>query len=203
VSQHRLIKSPEERKQRIARRASRSDSARLSPAKIHSPVLQLQRTLGNQRVAQLIQDKRLAPQAFQSVRLSRGNAAVGLQRQPGRGIGRQEKEQCIRKWEKNPQEMSILAAEHFAGTETDFSMSFRFANVECINDHDCKVIVKEGGPVFDVRWNKELRRIGVGFNHANGRRFCAYDYDGCDQFNRHTPKGVLTLTLVACHGPTP
>jgi hypothetical protein len=99
--------------------------------------------------------------------------------------------------------MAILAAEHFAGTETELNLSLRFADVECVNDHDCIVTVKKGGPVFDVRWNKELRRIGVGFNHAGGRRFCAYEYDGCEQFNRHTPDGVLTLTLVACHGPTP
>lgn len=100
--------------------------------------------------------------------------------------------------------MSIHAAEHFAGTEIDPAPSLRFATVRCMNDHDCKITVKRGGPVFDVSWNKELRRIGVGFNHGSGRRrFCAYDYDGCDQYNRRTPNGVLTLTLVGCHGQRP
>jgi hypothetical protein len=62
VSQKRLTKSPEKTKQRMAHRGSRSDSARLFHGEIHSPILQLQRTLGNQRVAQLIQAKCLTPQ---------------------------------------------------------------------------------------------------------------------------------------------
>jgi hypothetical protein len=70
-----------------------------------------------------------------------------------------------------------------------------------VNDDDCKVTVKKGGPVLDVRWNKEIRLIGIGFNHASGRRFCAYDYDGCDQYSRRNFAGVLTLSLVRCHGP--
>ena len=44
------------------RHGSRADSARLFHGEVHSPVLQLQRMLGNQRVAQLIQAKRLTPQ---------------------------------------------------------------------------------------------------------------------------------------------
>ena len=62
MSQQRLIGSPENTSQRIARREFRSDSARLFHREIHSPVLQLQQTLGNQRVAQLIQAKRLTTQ---------------------------------------------------------------------------------------------------------------------------------------------
>ena len=61
MSQQRLIGSPEKTKQRIARRGSRSDSARLFHGEIHSPIRQLHRMLGNQRVAQLIQAKRLTP----------------------------------------------------------------------------------------------------------------------------------------------
>jgi len=45
----------------MAHCGSRSDSARLFHREIHSPILQLQRRLGNQRVAQLIQAKCLTP----------------------------------------------------------------------------------------------------------------------------------------------
>jgi Domain of unknown function (DUF4157) len=62
MSQQRLIGSPENTNQRIAHRGFRSDSFRLFHGEIHSPVLQLQGTLGNRRVAQLIQAKRLTPQ---------------------------------------------------------------------------------------------------------------------------------------------
>ncbi len=46
----------------IARRSSRPSRARVSQGGLPSPILQLQRLLGNQRVAQLIQARRLTPQ---------------------------------------------------------------------------------------------------------------------------------------------
>ena len=61
MSQQRLTESPEKTKQRIARRESRPDPARPFPGGLH-PILQLQRMLGNRRVAQLIQAKRLTPE---------------------------------------------------------------------------------------------------------------------------------------------
>ena len=62
MSRQRLIGSPEKTKQQIARSESRSDSVRLFHGEIHSAIRQLHRMLGNQRVAQLIQAKRLTPQ---------------------------------------------------------------------------------------------------------------------------------------------
>jgi Domain of unknown function (DUF4157) len=62
MSQKRLTESPEKMKQRIERRESRPNSARSFHGEIHSPVLQLQRTLGNRHVAALIQAKRVTPQ---------------------------------------------------------------------------------------------------------------------------------------------
>ena len=56
------MRSSAKRQRRTARRESRADSARLFHGEVYSPVLQLQRMLGNQRVAQLIQAKRLTPQ---------------------------------------------------------------------------------------------------------------------------------------------
>ncbi len=140
-----------------------------------------------------------------SVRLSPGGAGIRLQCQPGRGkISRQEIEQCIRKWEKEPEEMSRLAADQFVTDEMgDSNLDLKWAPVQCETDDSCKVITENDGPVFDVTRNKETRRIGVGLNHAGGRRFCAYDYNGCERFNRRTPRGVLTLTLISCHGPKP
>ena len=156
MSQQRQIESPDNTKQQIAHDESRPDSARSFEGGFH-PSPQLQRTLGNRNVAKLIQG---TPQgkfigfrrkltvgaavdryeqaagagtiaAGQSVRLSRGDSVFGLQRQAaGGGIGRQEKEKCIRKWEKEPEEMSIHAAEHFATTEIDSNLSLRFATVE-------------------------------------------------------------------------
>lgn len=62
MTQQLLTESPEKTKQRMARREFRADSTGLFHGEIHSPVLQLQRKLGNQRVAQLIRGKRLTPQ---------------------------------------------------------------------------------------------------------------------------------------------
>ena len=83
VSQQRLIGSPEKTKQRIAHRGSRADSARLFHGEIQSPVLQLQRTLGNRRVAQLIKAKRLTPQG----------EIIGLQQRLNVGAGADRYEQ--------------------------------------------------------------------------------------------------------------
>ena len=159
------------------------------------PMLRLQTIVGNRGVQRLVQTKRVNdPRALHYTE---------LQRHPGgREISRQEIEKCIRKWEKRPEEMSRLAADYFLG-EIESGLTARYAIVDCVSDNDCTVTVSKDGPVLDVRWYKDTRRIGVGFNHANGRRFCAYDYNGCDQFNRYTPNGVLTLTLISCHGPTP
>ena len=52
---------PEKTKPRIERRAPRPDFARSLQVE-PTPILQLRRTLGNHRVAQLIQAKSLAPQ---------------------------------------------------------------------------------------------------------------------------------------------
>ena len=83
MSQQHLIGSPENTNQRIAHRGFRSDSFRLFHGEIHSPVLQLQRTLGNQRVAQLIQAKRLTPQG----------KIIGLQRKLTVGAAHDQYEQ--------------------------------------------------------------------------------------------------------------
>jgi hypothetical protein len=159
------------------------------------PMLRLQAIVGNQATRRLVLAKRsndalICPE-------------LKLQRYPGgREISRQEIEKCIQKWEKQPEKMSIHAADYFLG-EIDSSLTARYGDVDCASDNDCTVTVTKDGPVLDVRWVKDTRRVGVGYNHASGRRFCAWDYNGCDQFNRHTPNGVLTLTLVACHGPKP
>jgi hypothetical protein len=61
VSQPLLTESPEKAKQRIARREPQPDPAR-SFQDGGNALFQLQRTLGNQRVAQLIQTKRVTPE---------------------------------------------------------------------------------------------------------------------------------------------
>ena len=70
------------------RRESRVDSARLFHGEIHSPVLQLQRMLGNQHVAQLIQANRLTPQG----------KIIGLQRKltVGAAVDRYDPEAVMR-----------------------------------------------------------------------------------------------------------
>jgi hypothetical protein len=182
--------------------ANLQGSSRVTPKPINCyrapshPIAVLQGIIGNQSVRRLVQSKRVNDLAALH--------ETGIQRQPyGRGIDRQDKERCVLKWQKQPEKMSLHAAEYFLGSEIDANLTTRHATVDCVRDNDCTVTVAKGGPVLDVHWYTDVRRIGVGFNHANGRRFCAYDYDGCDQFNRHTPDGVLTLTLVSCHGPKP
>jgi len=61
MSQQRLTGSLENTDQQIARRESRPDFARSFQGGLH-PILQLHRTSGNRRVAQLIQAKRLTPE---------------------------------------------------------------------------------------------------------------------------------------------
>ena len=61
MSDQRLTQSSEKSKQRIARRESRPDSAPSFQGDPH-PILQLQRTIGNRRVTELIHAKRLTPQ---------------------------------------------------------------------------------------------------------------------------------------------
>ena len=59
----RLLRVPrEKRKQQVARQASGPVSARSFGAQFHSSSLELHRRLGNRRVAQLIQAKRLTPE---------------------------------------------------------------------------------------------------------------------------------------------
>ena len=62
MTQQLLTEPPEKSKQQIARREQSSDPARSAHDGSPSPILQLHRTLGNYRVAQLIQAKRLTPQ---------------------------------------------------------------------------------------------------------------------------------------------
>ena len=62
MSQQLLTESPEKTNQQIARREQSADPARSAHDGSPSPILQLHRALGNQRVAQLIQAKRLTPQ---------------------------------------------------------------------------------------------------------------------------------------------
>ena len=62
MTRQRLIRPREKGKRRIAGRQARADSARSLHGATHSSVLQLQRTLGNQHVAQLMRAKRLTPQ---------------------------------------------------------------------------------------------------------------------------------------------
>jgi len=62
MSQQLLTESPEKTKQQIARREQSADSARSVHDGSPSPILQLHRALGNYRVAQLIQAKRLTPE---------------------------------------------------------------------------------------------------------------------------------------------
>jgi hypothetical protein len=97
----------------------------------------------------------------------------------------------------------IYAADYFAGTEMESAPLLRYASVRWEDDNHCKIRAGRSGPVFDVIWLKDLRRIGVGLDHVAGRRFCFYEYHTCDQFNRHTPNGVIVLTPVGCRGPRP
>ena len=62
MSQQLLTESPEKTKQQIGRREQSADPARSVHDGSPSPIFQLHRTLGNYRVAQLIQAKRLTPQ---------------------------------------------------------------------------------------------------------------------------------------------
>ena len=91
MARQRLRRSATKHKRRIARRESRSDSARSSHVEPQSPILQLQRVLGNQRVAQLIRAKRLTPQgkiiALQP-KLTVGAVADQYEREGGRAASR-------------------------------------------------------------------------------------------------------------------
>jgi hypothetical protein len=60
MSQQLLTEAHEKTQQRIAPRATRPTAAQSCQGGLH-PILQLQRMLGNRRVAQLIQAKRLTP----------------------------------------------------------------------------------------------------------------------------------------------
>ena len=88
MARQRLRRSAKKHKRRIARRESRSDSARSSHVEPQSPILQLQRVLGNQRVAQLIRAKRLTPQGkiidLHRTRTARG-VSTGGERSRGTG----------------------------------------------------------------------------------------------------------------------
>lgn len=143
--------------------------------------------------------------AGQRVSVSTGSVGIGLQRQSALGkVTPQEIEKCVRKWEKHPEEFSRLAAGHFVANEMPGSdLDLTWAPVECETDTFCKVMAEENGPVFDVTISKSSRRIGVGLSRAGRRRFCAYDYDDCERFNRRTPGGEPKLTLVDCHGSLP
>ncbi|WP_156972532.1 DUF4157 domain-containing protein, partial [Nitrosospira sp. NpAV] len=57
-----MTEPPEKTKHQISRQGSHSSSFHSSQNGSSSPILQLQRTLGNQRVAQLIRARRLTPQ---------------------------------------------------------------------------------------------------------------------------------------------
>ena len=88
VSQQRLIGSPEKTRQWIAHRGSRSDSARLFHGETQFPILQLQRTLGNQRVVQLIQAKCLTPDGkILQLRQATVGAAMTIQQKADRCAG--------------------------------------------------------------------------------------------------------------------
>ena len=60
MAQKHLTESQEAMIQRIEPQESRASSARSFPSELH-PILQLQRTLGNRRLDQLIQAKQLTP----------------------------------------------------------------------------------------------------------------------------------------------
>ena len=62
MSRQHLTESPEIQKQRSVRREVTADAPRPGRCGSPSPLVQLQRTLGNQRVTQLIQTKRLTPE---------------------------------------------------------------------------------------------------------------------------------------------
>jgi len=61
MAQQLLTASQEKTKLRIVPRTTRPASAQPLPDSLH-PISQLQRTLGNRRVAQLIQARRLTPE---------------------------------------------------------------------------------------------------------------------------------------------
>lgn len=100
MSQQFLIKSPE--KQRLAPPSPQPAPARSFRGKLPSPILQLQlqRTLGNRRVAQLIRARRLTPQG----------KIIGLQRKPTVGAAdaqyEQEADQVARRVVKMPDAVS-------------------------------------------------------------------------------------------------
>lgn len=62
MAQRQTSRLPEKLNRRVAQKARSSSSARAFQGKLPSPILQLQRTLGNRRVAQLIRARRLTPQ---------------------------------------------------------------------------------------------------------------------------------------------
>ena len=84
MSQLRLIGSLDNKNQRLTRRGFRSNSARSSHEARHSPICQLQRTLGNRRVARLNQAKRLTPEG----------KIIGLQRKLTVGVADGQYEQA-------------------------------------------------------------------------------------------------------------
>ena len=61
MAQKHLTESQEAMIQRIEPQESRASSARSFPSELR-PILQLQRTLGNRRLEQLIQAKQLTPE---------------------------------------------------------------------------------------------------------------------------------------------
>ncbi len=82
MSQQLLTESHEKTQQRIAPRKTRPTSAQSFQGGLH-PVLQLQRTLGNRRVAQLIQAKQLTSEG----------KIIGLQRKLSVGAADDQYEQ--------------------------------------------------------------------------------------------------------------
>jgi hypothetical protein len=77
-----VTESPEAMTQRTMSREARAKSARLFPSELH-PILQLQRTLGNRNLEQLIQAKRLTPEG----------KIIGLQRKLTVGAANDQYEQ--------------------------------------------------------------------------------------------------------------
>lgn len=101
--------SLDETNQRVARRRLSVTPARFFQGGSHSSILQLQRTLGNQRVAQLIQAKRL----------TLDGRIIGLQRQGENDGGPEENEESAGIQAKFVTETGSASLQRQSGPEED------------------------------------------------------------------------------------
>jgi hypothetical protein len=120
-------------------------------------------------------------EASQSVFVSSGHPAPGLQRQVGPAGD------CSR-WENDPESFSKHVADHFVTTEINPLISPSAESIDCINPRNCEVTYSEDLKIA-VRWNSAHKRVAADWD--NGKKVCLYDYTCDDQ-------GQLILNLREC-----